>query len=90
MNLRYITILVSSCLLLDASPAFAQAGPALESALQVQTETTQAAIRSQEKIDQLINLGRGEAVKKENLSVVRSRFLNEHPAPVFKPLHPVT
>ena len=41
---------------------------------------------SPEKIEQLIQLGRGEAVKKANLDVVRSRFLNDTPAPKFEPL----
>lgn len=40
-----------------------------------------------EKIRRLINLGRGEAVKKENLEVVKARFLNGTPAATFKPLH---
>jgi patatin-like phospholipase/acyl hydrolase len=38
-----------------------------------------------EKIQQLINLGRGEAVKKLNLDVVWSRFLNGTPAKPFTP-----
>lgn len=42
------------------------------------------------KIQQLINLGRGEAVKKKNMDVVKSRFLNGTPAAVFTPLYPVT
>lgn len=40
-----------------------------------------------EKIEQLIQLGRGEGVKKANLDVVRSRFLNDTPAPRFEPLY---
>lgn len=40
-----------------------------------------------EKIQRLINLGRGEAVKKEHLEVVKARFLNGMPAPTFTPLH---
>ena len=40
-----------------------------------------------EKIQQLINLGRSEAVKRENLEVVRARFLNGSKAPIFVPLH---
>lgn len=40
-----------------------------------------------DKIEQLINLGRGEAVKKENLDIVRKRFLNGIPAKIFTPLH---
>jgi patatin-like phospholipase/acyl hydrolase len=40
-----------------------------------------------EKIQQLINLGRGEAVKKENLDVVLARFLNNVPATSFVPPH---
>ena len=39
-----------------------------------------------EKIQQLINLGRGEAVKKQNLDVVYSRFINGIPAKPFTPL----
>ena len=39
-----------------------------------------------EKIQRLINLGRGEAVKK-NLEVVKARFLNGVAAAVFKPFH---
>ena len=41
----------------------------------------------QEKVEQLIQLGRGEAVKKANLDVVRSRFLNHTPAAKFEPLY---
>jgi patatin-like phospholipase/acyl hydrolase len=40
-----------------------------------------------EKIRRLINLGRGEAVKKENLEVVKARFLNGVPAAAFTPLY---
>ncbi len=40
-----------------------------------------------EKIEQLIQLGRGEAVKKVNLDVVQSRFLNDTPAAKFEPLY---
>lgn len=40
-----------------------------------------------EKIRQLISLGRGEAVKKENLEVVKSRFLNGTPTTPFVPQH---
>ena len=36
-----------------------------------------------EKIRRLINLGRGEAVKKENLDVVKASFLNGVAAPAF-------
>ncbi|MEP0189764.1 MAG: CBASS cGAMP-activated phospholipase [Erythrobacter sp.] len=36
-------------------------------------------------ISELVTLGRGEAVKKENLDVVRSRFLNGTPASPFMP-----
>ena len=43
-----------------------------------------------EKIQRLINLGRGEAVKKENLEIVKARFLNGTAAPAFTPLHAVT
>jgi hypothetical protein len=32
-----------------------------------------------EKIEQLISIGRGEAMKKEHLDVVRQRYLNETP-----------
>ena len=40
-----------------------------------------------EKIQRLINLGRGEAVKKANLDVVKARFLNGVAAAAFQPLH---
>lgn len=40
-----------------------------------------------EKIQRLINLGRGEAVKKDNLDVVKARFLDGTPAPAFVPFH---
>lgn len=40
-----------------------------------------------EKIQRLINLGRGEAVKKENLEVAKARFLNGKPASPFVPAH---
>jgi hypothetical protein len=40
-----------------------------------------------EKIRRLINLGRGEAVKKDNIDVVKARFLNEMAAPAFVPLY---
>jgi hypothetical protein len=40
-----------------------------------------------EKIQRLINLGRGEAVKKINLDVVKARFLNGVAAAAFKPFH---
>lgn len=43
-----------------------------------------------EKIQRLINLGRGEAVKKENLDVIKTRFLNGTAAVPFIPLHAVT
>jgi len=43
-----------------------------------------------EKIKQLITLGRGEAVKKENLDIVKARFLNGIPAPLFTPIHSST
>lgn len=36
-------------------------------------------------ISELVSLGRGEAVKKENLDVVRSRFLNGTPVSPFTP-----
>lgn len=42
---------------------------------------------SPEKIEQLIQLGRGEAVKKANLDIVRSRFLNDTPAAKFEPVY---
>jgi len=42
---------------------------------------------SPEKIDQLIQLGRGEAVKKANLDVVRPRFMNDSPAARFEPFY---
>jgi len=38
-----------------------------------------------EKIQQLINLGRGEAVKKQNTDVVYSRFINGTPVKKFAP-----
>lgn len=44
---------------------------------------------SADKIDQLINLGRGEAVKKANLDAVKARFLGQEAQP-FVPLHAVT
>jgi len=44
---------------------------------------------SAEKIDQLINLGHGEAVKKANLDAVKARFLGQKAQP-FVPLHAVT
>ena len=40
-----------------------------------------------EKIQQLINLGRAEAVKQNNLDVVKARFLNGVAAAAFKPFH---
>jgi patatin-like phospholipase/acyl hydrolase len=40
-----------------------------------------------EKIQRLINLGRGEAVKKENLDIVKTRFLNGTPVLSFTPMH---
>jgi patatin-like phospholipase/acyl hydrolase len=40
-----------------------------------------------EKIQRLINLGRGEAVKRENIDVIKTRFLNGKPASPFVPLH---
>lgn len=40
-----------------------------------------------EKIQRLINLGRGEAVKREHLEIVTNRFLNGTHAPPFTPLH---
>jgi hypothetical protein len=43
-----------------------------------------------EKIQQLINLGRGEAVKKENLEIVKTRFLNGTPAAPFTPKYAVS
>jgi patatin-like phospholipase/acyl hydrolase len=43
-----------------------------------------------EKIRRLINLGRGEAVKKENLDTVKARFLNGTPAAPFTPKHTVS
>jgi len=44
---------------------------------------------SADKIDQLIGLGRGEAVKKANLDAVKARFLGRKAQP-FVPLHAVT
>ena len=38
-----------------------------------------------ETIRRLVTLGRGEAVKKANLEVVASRFLNKQAAPAFVP-----
>lgn len=40
-----------------------------------------------EKIQWLVNLGRSEAVKKENLEVVKARFLNGTKAEPFVPVH---
>lgn len=40
-----------------------------------------------EQIERLIALGRGEAVKKENIEVVRERFLNGRHAPPFTPMY---
>lgn len=42
-----------------------------------------------EKIEQLINLGRGEAVKKANRDAVMTRFLNGQPVVPFRPLVPL-
>jgi hypothetical protein len=39
------------------------------------------------KIEELISIGRGEAVKKEHLDIVRSRFLNDDRAQPFEPCH---
>lgn len=44
---------------------------------------------SPQKIDQLINRGHGEAVKKANLDAVKARFLGEKADP-FVPLHAVS
>jgi uncharacterized protein len=41
-----------------------------------------------EKIEQLISLGRGEAVKRAHMDVVTARFLNRSPVAPFTPLHP--
>ena len=41
------------------------------------------------QIERLIALGRGEAVKKENIEVVRQRFLNGQHAPTYTPLYNV-
>ncbi len=41
------------------------------------------------KIDELIGLGRGEAVKKENLEQVQQRFLNGKKVQPFIPIHQV-
>lgn len=43
-----------------------------------------------DKIQRLINLGRSEAVKKEHLAAVTTRFLNGTLAPNFTPLHSVS
>jgi patatin-like phospholipase/acyl hydrolase len=43
-----------------------------------------------EKIQRLINLGRGEAVKKENLETAKARFLNGTPAAPFTPKYAVS
>jgi len=43
-----------------------------------------------ERIQRLINLGRGEAVKKEHLDTVKARFLNGTAAAAFMPLHTIT
>jgi patatin-like phospholipase/acyl hydrolase len=40
-----------------------------------------------EKIEHLIQLGRGEAVKKANFEAARLRFLNDTPAAKFEPLY---
>lgn len=40
-----------------------------------------------EQIERLIALGRGEAVKKENIEVVRARFLDGQHAPPFTPAY---
>ena len=42
------------------------------------------------KIEQLVNLGRGEAVKKANLDAVKARFLNGTSAAPFVPAYAVT
>ncbi|MDA1165614.1 MAG: CBASS cGAMP-activated phospholipase [Planctomycetota bacterium] len=42
-----------------------------------------------ERINELISLGRGEAVRKHNNDVVRERFLNGEHAPAFQPVHAV-
>lgn len=42
-----------------------------------------------EKIEQLISLGRGEAVKKEHREIVTARFFNDTPAGPFKPVHAI-
>jgi uncharacterized protein len=42
-----------------------------------------------EIIEDLVGIGRGEAVKKANLDVVRNRFLNGTPAPAFVPFKTV-
>jgi patatin-like phospholipase/acyl hydrolase len=44
---------------------------------------------SADRIDRLISLGHGEAVKKANLDAVKARFLREK-APPFVPLHAVS
>lgn len=43
-----------------------------------------------EKIQQLINLGRGEALKRKNLEIVAERFLNGSKVASFTPLVPVS
>jgi hypothetical protein len=43
-----------------------------------------------EQIERLIALGRGEPVKKENIELVRQRFLNGRHAEPFKPVYPLT
>jgi uncharacterized protein len=43
---------------------------------------------SPDKIDRLMNLGRGEAVKKENLAAAKQRFLSTK-APAFLPMYAV-
>ncbi len=43
-----------------------------------------------EKIRQLISLGRGEAVKIENLDIVEKRFFNGTQAPSFIPVYSVS
>ncbi len=42
-----------------------------------------------DKIAQLMNLGRGEAVKRETLEIVKTRFVAAPKAPLFIPLSKV-
>jgi hypothetical protein len=47
----------------------------------------QFSLDNSSKVNELINLGRGEAVKKANLEEVQRRFLNGNKVTPFVPLH---